>query len=103
VSVKVPRVVPIVVRMVSVRLPGTASGVVDHAAVDRYGSPLTVSETEPVKPFTGDTVTVYEVEFGRVTVREAGLTDTAMSRGGTTTVTAAEWLRPPPVPVTVTG
>jgi hypothetical protein len=32
---------------------------------------------------------VYEVEFGRVTVPDAGLTDTAMSRAGTTTVTAA--------------
>jgi hypothetical protein len=101
--VTVPRVVDVVVRMVSVRLPGTGSGLVESTAVDRYGSPLTASETEPVKPLTGDTVTVYEVALGRVTVLDAGLTDTEMSRTGTRTVTAAVWLRPPPAPVTVTG
>jgi hypothetical protein len=46
---------------------------------------------------------VYLADFPREIVTDEGLTDSAKSRAETTRVTATVWVRPPAVPVIVSG
>jgi len=68
VRVRVPRVVFEVVETVSV--DPAAVGV--NEADERFGSPLTLNATEPVKPLVRFTVIAYVVDWPRVTVRLVG-------------------------------
>jgi len=83
--------------------PATLAGANEDVAF--LGSPVTLSATEPVKPFSEPTVTVYVVEPPRPMVLEGGVTETLNSGGAgvvTVSVTVVECVAAVPVPVTVT-
>src|SRR5690242_10931856 len=86
-SVNVPRAVVLVVRTVSVAVPGAPRVVGDSVAEAPAGRPDTVSVTAPGSPVVEATDTVYVADCRRVTVTDAGLTPTAKSRAVTTSVT----------------
>src|SRR5438552_5355880 len=72
----------------------------ENDAVAPAGSPWTGPRvTVPVKPVSEVTVTVELVLFPRLTVREAGLIESAKSF--TARVTVVAWTTPPAVPVMV--
>jgi hypothetical protein len=68
--------------------------------VNPAGDTELVSATVPVNPLTGATVTVDVAAVPTVVVTAVGLA--ATEKSVTATVTVAEWVRLPPVPVTVT-
>jgi hypothetical protein len=92
-----------VVFIVSVELPGEATGSGENTAVVPAGRPATVSETLPTEPPTTDTATVYLAVCLRKIVTDDGLTDGVKSRGETTSVTAVVCEMPPAVPVIVSA
>src|SRR5689334_1398754 len=102
-SVNVPRAVVLVVRTVSVAVPGAPSVAGDTVAEAPAGRPDTVSVTAPGSPVAEVTDTVYVAVCRRVTVTDPGLTPTAKSRAVTTSVTVPLRLVAPLVPVTVSG
>jgi hypothetical protein len=86
---------------VIVELPVAGFGLNDAAAPD--GSPLELSETEPVKPAAGVTDTAYVVDEPLVTVLLAGVAESEKSGAETTSVTFVLCVSEPLVPVIVTG
>src|SRR5438093_13024358 len=73
-----------------------------NVAVAPAGSPLTLSATELVKPFSAVVDTVNAVLAPRITVDEAGVADNVKSGGGfTVSVTVAVRVSVPLVPVIV--
>ena len=105
VSTKLPIGVRFRVLMVSVEVPAppvTDDGL--NVPVVRDGSPLTLSATVPLKPFTFAIVIVNVVVPGVPTVLPLGLAvmvKSGFGAGFTTRVTVVEWLSEPLVPVTV--
>lgn len=67
-------------------------------------SPLTLNDTDPLKPFDPATLIVVEPLLPRLTVSDAGDAPSVKLAAGATTVTdtVVEWLNVPLVPVTVT-
>ena len=117
VCVNVP-LVPVIVRVkvpvdalrlvVTVRVDGVdeRAGFGLKEALVRFGSPLTLSVTEPLNPFTAAIVIVYVVEFPRVTDLLDGVAVSVKSDGVaelTTRVAGAVWVSEPLVPVMVSG
>jgi hypothetical protein len=100
-TVNVPRKVDPVVRMRSVEVPGAATGLADHDAMEPLGAPLSDSVTLPVKPLTTPTATLYEAVSPRVTVIDGGVADRVKSRACTVRLTVAVWVIPALVPVIV--
>jgi len=101
VNVNVPRGVLDLVETVIVELPEPVMDAGLNDAVARDGKPLALRLTLPLNPLTDDTVTVYVVEFPRVTEREAG--DAEIEKSGglsefTVSVTLVVWVRLPDVP-----
>jgi len=83
--------------------PATLAGANDD--VPFLGTPLTLSATEPVKPLSEPTVTVYVVDPPRPIVCEAGAAEMLKSGGAgvvTVSVTVVVCVAAVPVPVTVT-
>ncbi|HET6985867.1 MAG TPA: hypothetical protein VFI00_04595 [Kribbella sp.] len=89
-TVKVPRVVLNVVLTFKVAVPGAVTGLPIQVAVAFAGSPDAFKLTEPAKPPTDATLTVYVAVCPRVTVTDDGLTATPKSGLLTTSVTATE-------------
>jgi len=103
VNVYVPRVVD--PRVPSVSVDDDVVGFGLNEAVERLGRPVTLRLTEPLNPFTLFTVIAYVVLVPRVTVRDVGDAESVKSGAGacTTSCTDAVCVRPPLVPVIVTG
>jgi hypothetical protein len=100
-TVNVPRRVDPVVRIRSVEVPGTATGLADHDAIEPLGAPLSDRVTEPVKPPTAPTATLYEAVCPRVTVIDGGVADTVKSRALAVRLTVAVCVIAPLVPLIV--
>ena len=101
VSVRVPVDVleRVVIFKVDVPEPVTEVGV--NVAVAREGNPLTLKLTLLLKPLAAVTVTVYEIELGRVTVCEPGDAEIEKLGGFTgviTSCTEVVWLSGPDSP-----
>jgi hypothetical protein len=77
-----------------------------NVAVAPVGSPLAANVTTPMKPFRGDTVTLYVLYAFCAIVRDAGVADSEKSADPvelTTSVTCAGCCRVPLLPVMVMG